>query len=303
MRISPINTIKNIYFQQKVQSNPIAFKQGFDIFTHETKSPEIDLPYRVLRKRKFEISDYKSLKPQQIDKTKANLPTKIKKAVNENMFTGELLKNYFDEIYGEDKYIFACIGTSPAGIGRFMEFSGVETKYFPISSFRGSSDYNRERLERFPKETEKYISFLKNNGITPEEIEKSDKTILFTDYTSTGDTLKSFEVIVREKTGIGDTNKIKFVSLNDELAKADSHFNLPPKKSLRINDYINQYLTCGDIFLYGGIPHLQIFDFKDVNKIIKKRTSEAAKLFNFGIIDKLNKQGKLKENPLNKNSL
>ena len=303
MKISPINTIKNISFQQRMQNNQIAFKQGLDIFCRKTESPKIDLPHKISRKRKFEISDYKSLKPEQIEKIKANLPTKIKKAVSENMFTGELLKNYFDEIYGEDKYIFACIGTSPAGIGRVMEFSGVETKYLPISSFRGSSDYNRDRLERFPKEKEKYISFLKNNGITPEEIEKNDKTILFTDYTSTGDTLKSFEVIVREKAGIGDSDKIKFLSLNDELAKADSHFNLQPKKSIRINDYINQYLTCGEIYLYGGVPHLQIFDFKDVNKIIKKPTTEEAKLFNFGIIDKLNKQGKLKENPLNKNSL
>ena len=302
MKISAINTIKNITYK-KFTNKPVSFKQGIDIFVHEKKETEINLPCKIKDKKKFDINDYNKLSTTQIEEIRENLPTDVKKAVKETIFTGKLLKDYFDEIYGEDKYIFACIGTSPSGIGRFMEFSGVETKYFPITGFRGDIDYACNRLNRYPKETEKYLSFLKEKGITPEEIEKNNKIILFTDYTSTGETLNNFEMIVRERAGIGDSDKIKFLAINDELAKADSHFKLNHKKSLRINDYINKYLTSAKICDFTGIPHLQIFDFKNTNKIIKNHKSDKAKLFNFAIIDELNKQGKLIENPLNKNSL
>ena len=63
MKISAINTfnkIKNINFS-KPTSTPVAFKQGMDIFTKESKYIGVDLPSKILSKRKFEISDYKSL--------------------------------------------------------------------------------------------------------------------------------------------------------------------------------------------------------------------------------------------------
>lgn len=302
MKISAINTIKNITLP-KITTQNVTFKQSMDIFVHKNKEAKIELPQEIKNKRKFEIPDYKSLSTEQIEHIKTQIPAKTKKAAKESIFTGEILKNYLDEIYGKDKYIFACIGTSPSGIGRFMEFSGIETKYFPISGFKGDVDYARNRLNRFPKETEKYLSFLKKQGITSDEIENSDKTILFVDYTSTGETLKNFEMLVREKANIGNSSKIKFLDIKEEIAKADSLFNLNPKNNLRINDYITKYMCSAEICDYTGIPHLQIFDFKQINKIIKNHKSEDAKLFNFAIIDELNLQGKLKENPLNKKSI
>ena len=258
---------------------------------------------KILSKRRFEISDYKSLSTEQIEKTRENLPSVVKKAGSETIFTGKLLKKYLDEIYGEDKYIFVCIGTSPSGIGRFMEFSGVETKYFPITDFRGDVDYARRRLNRYPKETEKYISFLNKNGINPKDIETNDKTILFVDFTSTGETLQNFEMLVRERAELKDSKKIKFIDINEAIAKADSHFDLSKKESNRANDYVLKYMCSASICPYGGIPHLQISEFNKIDKIIKTKTNEEAKLFNFYIIDKLAQKNELKENPLNRNCI
>ena len=67
--------------------------------------------------------------------------------------------------------------------------------------------------------------------------------------------------------------------------------------------YINKYLVSAAIADYTGVPHLSVYNFEFFDKILKENDLMSSKLYNLLIIDELNNKGKLKENPLNKNSL
>lgn len=297
MKISAINTIKNITFSKTV-SNPVSFKQGQDIFVKS--SPTKTFKQIIENKRKFDISDYKSLSPSQIKEAKELADEGVIYTAEENLYAGELVKNYLDKTYGKDKYVFACIGTSPSGIGRVLEFMGVETKYFPATNFRAYQWIN-DYLDENSEAENKYLSFINEQGINEEEINKKDKTILFVDYTDRGDTLERFELFMKERAKI-DNEKIKYISLNDILTGC-----LPVRAFnedyFRLSGYMTTFLTCGEIEKYAGIPHLRVQDFKDIDIIFNKNTGKKPALYNLLLMEKLNEQGKLKENPLNKDSL
>ena len=297
MKISAINTIKNNYF---TQNRPVSFKQGQDIFVRSSKKSPKTFEEIINNKRKFEISDYKSLKPSQIEEAKKLADDTTIYTVEENLFAGKLVKKYLDKTYGKNKYVFACIGTSPSGIGRVLEFMGVETKYFPATNFR-AYQYISDYLDKNPETENKYLSFLYEQGINEENIKNNNKTILFVDYTHRGETLKCFENFIKNRAKI-DNKKIEYVSLNDIFTES-----LPVKDFnedyFRLCDYLTSYLAYGRMAEYAGIPHLELEQFKDIDTIINKNTEEAPALFNLLLIDELKKQGKLKENPKNRRSL
>ena len=299
MKISAINTIKNITFSKTVK-NPVSFKQGQDIFVRSSKKSPKTFEEIINNKRKFEISDYKSLKPSQIEEAKKLADGGVICTVEENLFAGKLVKKYLDKTYGKDKYVFACIGTSPSGIGRVLEFMGVETKYFPVSNFRAYAGINNY-LDDNPEAENKYLSFINEQGINDEKINKNDKTVLFVDYTDRGHTLERFELFMKERAKV-DNKKIKYVSLNDILTES-----LPVKDFnedyFRLSAYMTTFLACGQIAQYAGIPHLEVEQFENIDSIFNKNTEKKPALFNLLLMDKLKKQGKLKENPLNKDSL
>lgn len=304
MKIQAINTynpIKKLSFSKKVD-NPVSTKLGSDVFIREIEVIK-ELPARIKNSRKFDISTFNKLSNEEIEITRDKVFSSTKKAATESIFVGNLFKNYLDETYGKDKYIFACIGTSPSGIGRVLEFSGVETKYFPISNFSSDAYLTRGYLEQEKKGVAKYVSFLKKQGISPKEVKKSDKDILFFDYGVSKRTLRNFEALVRENAKIDSSRKVKFIDINDVFIDIHKRYNLDEENASRLLDYIKKYITLSEISDYTGIPHLVVADFKDMDKIIKNYQKEEAKLFNFCIIDELKNQGKLKENSKNKKSI
>ena len=298
MKITAINTINNISFAQK--TNFVFPKNDEDVFVKSTPKEHISFFDITNNKRKFEISDYKTLSKKEIESRKKLATEQLIYDVEENIYAGSLVKKYLDKTYGKNKYIFACIGNSPAGIGRVLEFMGVETKYFPATNFR-AFPYISNYLDNHPKAENKYLSFLHNQGISEENIKNNDKTILFVDYTHRGDTLKCFEEFIKNRAKI-DNEKIKYISLNDILTES-----LPVKDLnddyFRLCDYMTRFLAAATISEYAGIPHLQIEEFENIDEIFNKKNDLTTNLFNLILIDKLNKKGKLKENPLNKDSL
>lgn len=295
MKITAVNTIKNNYF---TQNRPVSFKQGQDTFVKSSQPKTFE--QITQSKRKFDISDYKSLSKKEIKIAKEKANGLTEQAAKDNIFVAEYIKEYLDKIYGEDKYVFACIGTSPSGIGRVLEFMGVETKYFPASDFR---DYGRicKVLDNNPKADNTYLSFLNSQGITNEEIENNDKTVLFVDYADRGYTLECFEKFIKGRAKI-NSKKVKFKDIYHMIGYATKDVE-SLEKEMRIMKYINKYLVSAAIADYTGVPHLSVYNFENFDKVLKENDLMSSKLYNLLIIDELNNKGKLKENPLNKNSL
>lgn len=300
MKISAINTIKYLNFPNKMNVTQ-TFKQSCDTFVKEAKNEEKELPKSIKRTRKFDILEYKILPSKEKAKIRESIPKKIKTAAEETIFIGNYVKDYLDKTYGKDKYIFACIGTSPSGLGRFMEFSGVETKYFPITKFGGDAYFTRKSMDMNKKGVEKYVSFIHKQGLSSKKLRKSDKTILFVDYAETGNTLKNFKILLQEGANIY-SDKLKFEDIDFLLDEATKDL-LSKDETTKKMHYRNIFVVMGGNEQICGIPHLRITDFEDMDRIIKHHSLDDAKLFNFCIIDELNKQGKLIENPLNKNCL
>ncbi len=289
-----VNSVRN---KTEVCSVPVSLQTG-DTFEPQYAT-EKEITKNVLsRLRKFSIKDYKSLDNNKIHalRTVCELEEKTKRASDDNIKMALTLKPYLDEKYGKDKYVFVSIGRSPAGIARVMEFMGVETKYLPISGLRSYPDvYCALGAAKGLKE---YGEFLKKQGISNDNISKSDKQYLFFDYTYRGKSLKFFSQMIRNYYGINHNN-MHFLSIWDSLkdaAKDDTSL------LRQISEYVTIYLTNSGIEPYGGIAELQVNKLFNINSC-KKFESEDAKKFNFLVIDKLNQSVLLKENIKNRKSL
>lgn len=243
------------------------------------------------RSKKFTIENYNSLSKLEKQVLRCS-GTEAKEAAEKSLEMGLKVKEHLDKIYGEGKYVYVSIGTSPSGVGRVLEFMGVETKYLPISGL--SSCFEHDIYKNFYEETLEYNEFLKEQGISQEQIEKSDKTYLFFDYTRSGRSLKVFENMMKECFGI-TSDKVKYRSFDYECYSASAKKIEPEKYAL---DYVKKYIENEEIEKFGGVPHLPLWQIDDIHEC-RNFESICAKKFNFLIIDSLRKKKMLKNNPSN----
>ena len=247
------------------------------------------------RSKKFTIDDYKSL--TKLEKSILREASKYSKnAAQESLKVGLKVKEHLDKRYGENGYVFACIGTSPAGIARVLEFTGVETKYLPISrlNWLKNVDAWKEHTDKFSN----YEEFLKEQGLSKEQVSASDKEYLFYDYVQQGMSLSVFEKMMKEYFGL-DLPNVGFHNLNFLCYSSCAKNVEPPQYAI---DYVDKYMDGSVIGQFSGVSHL---DINEIDKIeeCKQYENLKAKMFNFNLIDMLSKQGLLKENPLNAKSL
>ena len=247
------------------------------------------------RSKKFTIDDYNSL--SKLEKAVLRQASKSSSAVAEDSLqVGLKVKEHLDKRYGNDGYVFCSIGTSPSGIARVLEFSGVETKYLPISrlNWLESTSAWKNHTDKFSG----YEKFLAEQGLSPEVVSNSDKEYLFYDYVQQGMSLIVFEKMMKEHFGL-DLPNVDFHNMNYLCYSSCAKKIDPPQYSL---DYVRKYMGDSKIAEYCGVPHL---DIKEIDKIEECKNFESvkSKMFNFSIIDNLAKKGLLKENPNNKNSL
>ena len=268
-----------------------------DVFEMSEELKNQKQAYGILsRNDKFSIDSFRSLSEEEnlLLRNVADIDTKT--AVNATVDLGVKFKSFLDDKYGENGYVFVSIGTSPSGIARVMEFSGVETKYLPVTDLTRVS--SEEDIDKHDDKYPTYIQFLKQQGLSKEEIDNSGKIYLFYDYTFTGKSLAIFEVLMKNKFGI-DSENIEYHSLNKDLMVAG---NTIPNFHKNANYYIEEYLKDSSMAMYGGVPHLRL---DEMDKVFTKKQSygNAPNLFNFLMIHILSKSDCLKQNPKNKNSI
>lgn len=247
------------------------------------------------RSKKFSINDYNSL--SKLEKSiLRSASSSIEKDAKKSLEMGLVVKSDLDKKYGKGNYVFVSIGTSPAGVGRVLEFMGVETKYLPISGL--SACYQDDFYKTFYSETADYVKFLDEQGISQEKIDKSGKNYLFFDYTRTGRSLDAFRTMMKENFGI-NSEKIHYKSFDYECYSSSAK-NIDPEKYAV--DYIKDYVESEKIAYLAGVPHLPIWQIDEVAKC-KNFECLDAKKFNFCLIDELSKKGLSKENQKNKKAL
>lgn len=292
---SIVSAPKNICLRKLNETFSRATKQ--DVFERSNELQRQVIASKILsRDSKFSIDSFNRLTEEEntLLREVADIDTKI--AVNSSVDLGLKFKAYLDEKYGKDKYVFVSIGTSPTGIARVMEFTGVETKYLPATDLaRVSSEKDiDEHADNYPT----YKEFLKQQGITKEDIDSSGKKYLFYDYTFTGKSLKIFEILMQHEFGITSPN-IEYRSLNGDLNLAASAGDNMHRD---ICEYIDEYFKDSSMSQYGGVPHLRL---DEMDKVFEKKHcyGNIPNLFNFLMIHILDKSGLLKENNKNSKSL
>lgn len=304
MKIS-FNTFsqKTVYFNgtKQIPHKRTAIKTPADCFI-KSNSADFTLENFLKKKDKFTISEYKAIDKGNLIFLRDDL-TKEYSDYDEYIYTAGLttelafdLKSALDETYGENGYIFAAIGQSPSLIAKVFECMGTETKYLPISDL-GEKGVDIDTL--FEEKTIKnYEKILKRQNLTKEALESSDKKVIFYDYTSSGATLAIFEYFMQKAYGL-PYSKIEFRSLNEDLQSCAGN-------SENAENYIKTFLEDRWSSKFTSIDHLSYKKIAgtvmDDKNLTKHRFCEP-KLFNFLIMDELNKMGLLKENPANGNSL
>jgi len=247
------------------------------------------------RFHKFDIQNYDSL--SKVEKSiLRNTGKDAEIAAEDSLIMGIKVKEDLDKRYGEDNYVFCSIGTSMSGVARVLEFMGVETKYLPISGLKYlyKEHIYRDYGGKFPV----YGQFLKEQGITKEEIDSSRKQYLMFDFTNSGQSLRTFKQIMQEIFGIEGKN-VRFSSADYECYAASAK-KIDPEQYAR--DYVEKYMLNEEMEKYCGVAHLPIWELDKIDEC-KSYESENAKRFNFFLIDKLKRKGLLKYNPANKTSL
>lgn len=303
INFNPISP-KNIYFSaaRRTRHDKIQPAAHSDCFVKSNTNETFTLKKFLEKKDKFTISEYKSIDKGELMFLRNDLSKEYKDyddyiyAAGSTMELAFDLKSALDETYGENGYIFASIGRSPSLIAKVFECMGVETKYLPISNL-GEKSIDIDAL--FEEQSiENYKKILERQGLTKEALENSNKKVLFYDYTSTGATLAIFEYFMQKAYNL-PCSKTEFRSLNEDLeACASSPENAKTYIETFLEDRWSSKFTSID-----HLPHNKIAERTMDDKNLTTHRFCEPKLFNFIIMDELNKMGLLKENPTNKNSL
>ncbi|MBE7704251.1 MAG: hypothetical protein E7Z90_00395 [Cyanobacteria bacterium SIG29] len=299
MKVSPILTV--VSKVNNIHSRILATRingavEGKDSFEISPETRVLLESQKILSKsRKFNVSDYESLSHTE-KAILRNTSLSIKESAEKTLQVGLKVKEHLDNRFGEGNYVFVSIGTSPSGVGRVLEFCGVETKYLPISGLRHFSE--DDEYKEFEADFPLYVDFLAEQGLTKEEMNSSGKEYLFFDYTLTGKSLETFKKMMKEDFDL-DNPHMHFKSFDFECYSSTAKKIDPPQYAL---DYVNEYLFKEKMAKYGGIRHLPIWDLICIEEC-KYYQCDDAKRFNFLIMDKLNKMNLLKYNPANKKSL
>ncbi len=246
---------------------------------------------------KLQISDYKKMTSRVKKQIRKSAPKSIHNAAETNIDIALDLKKVLDKQYGKNGYVFVSIGRSPSLIAKVLENTGVETKYLPISHI-GEEKATHSSITR-ELDVEKYSNLLKEQGLSPLKMLFTPKKYLFYDYTDKGKSLKMFEELL-VKTFHLPKPKMEFKSLNLDLLAADYD------DESKIFGYIDEYLKHSLSEKYSNIARLDYFKTKENDfstESLTKYNDMDVKLYNFLVMDKLNRYKLLSENPRNKASL
>jgi len=236
------------------------------------------------------LQAYKALRSEEKALIKSHIPLDSFIAASKAIPVTQQIKQIFDKRFGENKYIFVSIGRSPAMIGKVLEHLGVEVKYIPLSGRPNISELTYNGFH-----TSRYIKYLKNQGLTAQNLKNSGKTAVFCDYTAFGETLKTVIKFTKDYLHI-PRNLTAFKSLNRILLAKNSKYasTLDKANINKIEEFCNYYWNCSNAENFSHIPKLSFEDIDHAQRTMKKfRPRLLARLYDFCVMQKLEEKGLL----------
>ena len=209
--ISPYQ-IKNTPIVQKSNTRNVSFCSII-----RADRVELFIPKALDKIKNYTIEEYKNLSKEEIktlrNACKEMLPppdNSEKYGSDESIheMASECIKKYLDKNYGEDGYVVMIIGRSLSSIGKVLGYKIGEDRVKNIPLTRASRYIDSDRTEEEMKNggLEALKSFLSSNGLSKEEIEKSDKKYIIMDYCYTGGSLKGAETLLTRDDVLGKKN-------------------------------------------------------------------------------------------------
>ena len=263
MRIAPIRpyNYRQISFQSNLREHekfaePFSeIKKDFPSFQISQSPPYFPpsafiLEHKDLINSKVSLEMFKNLSDETKEDIYSKIPFPIKLVAGENLSMAMIFKNALDEKYGEGKYKFVSVGTSPSCIAKALEYMGEDVVYMPMSFAHTTCSkhwlYNNSYNDM-------YIDYLDKQGLSNEKLRKEDKVAVVCDYTFSGRSLELAQSMLKHAFYI-DSDRVKSISMNEIITDSEDLDN-ETKKS-----YLSEMLKKQDMAHYSDIPH---FDFLD----------------------------------------
>ena len=168
------------------------------------------------------------------------------------------------------------LGRSPSLMMEILKAKGYDTKTCALSNLT-SGEYDISGKYSFLKQLDgndvkTYNEYLKELGLTPENIKNSSKPTVFVDYTRTGNSLRSFaDLLKRSEIGIGNLPNVEFLSLNKDLM---------PNQTMQEKALIDKFWENLGIKNFSFAPRVNISEIGKVKEIVHGfKPSEAASKF------------------------
>lgn len=306
-KISTINTTLNKCFnrvENKLFPNSrFKFTESSDIFCKESYSDKIERNFsancnfasqemaKILlqQKRPFTQQEYQKLSPSIVDAVRNRIPLSVFETAEIITDNAKIIKNIFDNKYGKDNYVFISVGRSLSATAKCLEFMNVESKSIPFSGVHSiveSPDLktiiNQEGFNEYAKYLREQCSGYK------------DKKLVFSDYCSSGRTLKTFKNIIESsEVGLKSKNN-SFININKVLTKICSN---NPGLNSKVYIFIDSLLA-QRFDEIASVGKLNVRRLKLVNNALEPDKLEKSRKLQFCMLDILN-SGKKYENKTN----
>lgn len=199
---------------------------------------------------RFDKDKYFMLSDELKDDLYSDIPLSTKLFAGENIIMAKVFKNALDEKFGEGKYKFVSLGTSPSCIAKAMELSGEDVVYLPMSFSKKSCA--KSWLNNSPY-IENYRDYMKQKGLTNDVLESQGKVAVLCDYTNSGRSLELSEYMLQGSLGL-DKKNIRTVTMNEIIQNSDDITKEWKEK------YMSEFLFSEQMEKYSEVPH---FDFLD----------------------------------------
>lgn len=154
------------------------------------------------------------------------------------------------------------IGRSPSIIMETMRAKGLDAKSCPISGLtNGEWDFAKQfswLKQLDTNDVKTYGEYLKEIGISGEDIARDSKTTVFVDYTKTGNSLRNFADLIG-RSEIGIKKNAEFLSINTHLI---------PDASVAEREMIDRLWERQGMKIYSFMPRMSVEEMGNVKQIM-----------------------------------
>lgn len=239
--------------------------------------------------RTFTPDDYFAMSSKQIKAVKSAFP-EYRTIAEHQLEYGLKLKDFLEDKYKDQPFVFVSVGRSPDALARVLEYTGIETKYLPISNLKYHDSY-RSFMKAHKYDTYYYQSVLKNKGLTPKAMQESGKKYLFYDYSFSGKSYMIFKQLMLDEFNL-PKDAVEFNILNDDLAEA---INSKGKTECGLSpqEFLFTYMQSQNTEKIAKTPELRAENFRHARSVMSGPEPIKSSIYSFWLIDMLYNSGQL----------